>query len=112
MCNPSKSVLKAITAVIFIVFVVLCGVCSIKSGSNVLYQPSKAESLPEIQNSPIYSTYDNPYGFSYGKWTAKWWEWANSIPLKINPAYDNTGKLCSINQTSPGMVLPARHVWT
>jgi hypothetical protein len=49
-------VLKAITAVIFIVLVVLCGVSSIKSGSNVLYQPSKAESLPEIQNSPIYST--------------------------------------------------------
>jgi hypothetical protein len=40
-------VLKVITAVIFIVFVVLYGVSSIKSGSNVLYQSSKAESLPE-----------------------------------------------------------------
>jgi hypothetical protein len=102
-------VLKAITAVIFIVFVVLCCVSSIQSGSNVLYQPSKAESLSEIQNSPIYSTFDNPYGFSYGKWTAKWWEWAYSIPLKINPAYDNPGKLCSINQTSPVWFLPGTY---
>ncbi len=93
--------IKAITAVFFIVFIVLCVVSSLQSGSNVLYQLSKAESLSEIQNSPIYSTYDNPYGISYGKWTAKWWEWAYSIPLKINPAYDNTGKLCLINQTSP-----------
>jgi hypothetical protein len=80
--------------------------CAIQSSSNVLYQPSKAESLPEIQNSSIYSTFDNPYGFSYGKWTAKWWEWAYSVSLKINPAYDNTGKLCSINQTSPVWFLP------
>lgn len=83
--------LKAITAV-----------SSIKSDLHVLYQPSKAESLPEIQNSPIYSTLDD-------KWTAKWWEWAYSIPLKINPAYDNTGKLCSINQTSPVWFLPGTY---
>ena len=101
--------IKAIPAVIFIVFVVLCGVSSIQSGSNVLYQPSNAESLSEIQNSTIYSTFDNPYGFNYGKWTAKWWEWAYSIPLKINPAYDNTGELCSINQTSPVWFLPGTY---
>ncbi len=44
--------IKAITAVFFIAFVVLCVVSSIQSGSNVLYQPSKAEPLSELQNSP------------------------------------------------------------
>ena len=73
MCNSSKSVIKAITAVFSILFVVLCVVSSIHSGSNVLYQLTKAESLSEIHSSPIYSAYDNPYGMSYGKWTAKWW---------------------------------------
>lgn len=101
--------IKAITAVFSILFVVLCVVSSIQSGSNLLYQLTKAESLSEIHSSPIYSAYDNPYGMSYGKWTARWWEWAYSIPLKINPAYDNTGKLCSINQTSPVWFLPGTY---
>ena len=101
--------IKAIAAILFIMFVVFCIVSSIPYGPNVLYQLSKAESFPAIQNSRIYSIYDTPYGTSYGKWTAKWWEWAYSIPSKINPAYDNTGRLCSINQTSPVWFLPGTY---
>lgn len=78
---------------------------SLKSGSSVLYQLSKAETLSEIQNSSIFSTHENPYGISYGKWTAN----AYSIPLKINPAYDNAGKLCSVNQTSRVWFLPGTY---
>jgi hypothetical protein len=43
----------------------------------------------------------NPYGLSYGEWTAKWWQWAYSMPKDINPAYDDTGKYCAANQKGP-----------
>jgi hypothetical protein len=42
-----------------------------------------------------------PYGLTYGEWTAKWWEWAFSMPEADNPSIDNTGENCAINQTGP-----------
>lgn len=43
----------------------------------------------------LFETFDhnsNPYGVSYGYWTTKWWQWALSIPLPINPLNDQTGE--------------------
>jgi hypothetical protein len=48
-----------------------------------------------------YQTYSKPFGLTYGEWTAKWWQWAYSIPKDVNPAYDDTGKYCSKGQSGP-----------
>jgi hypothetical protein len=42
-----------------------------------------------------------PYGLTYGEWTAKWWQWAFSMPEAINPTIDDTGRNCANNQTGP-----------
>ena len=49
----------------------------------------------------VFSAGDKPYGLTYGKWTAKWWQWAYSVPKEVNPAYEYTGKYCSDGQSSP-----------
>jgi hypothetical protein len=42
-----------------------------------------------------------PYGLTYGEWTAKWWQWAFSMPEPLNPLVDDTGRNCANNQTGP-----------
>jgi hypothetical protein len=42
-----------------------------------------------------------PYGVSYAKWTAKWWQWALSISAEHNPVNDTTGKSSSVHQSGP-----------
>ena len=42
-----------------------------------------------------------PYGLTYGEWTAKWWQWAYSMPEAVNPLIDDTGRNCANNQTGP-----------
>lgn len=42
-----------------------------------------------------------PYGLTYGEWTARWWQWAYSIPKDVNPAYDDTGRYCTQGQSGP-----------
>jgi hypothetical protein len=44
---------------------------------------------------------DKPYGLSYGHWTVKWWQWAKSAPMRINPVIDKTGKYAYVNQQGP-----------
>lgn len=49
-------------------------------------------------------TYDrnsNPFNISYSDWTAKWWQWAYSIPQERHPSYDDSGKFCGENQKKP-----------
>ena len=42
-----------------------------------------------------------PYGLTYEEWTARWWQWAYSIPKDVNPAYDDTGRYCTQGQSGP-----------
>jgi hypothetical protein len=42
-----------------------------------------------------------PYGLTYGEWTAKWWQWTISMPEADNPSVDDIGKNCANNQTEP-----------
>lgn len=49
----------------------------------------------------MYDTKSQIYGKSYNDWTAEWWKWAYSIPLNENPAYDDYGINCIINQYDP-----------
>ena len=32
-----------------------------------------------------------PHGLTYGEWSAKWWQWAYSLPVTQNPFFDETG---------------------
>lgn len=32
-----------------------------------------------------------PFGMSYGEWSARWWQWALSLPMPQNPFYDEGG---------------------
>jgi hypothetical protein len=54
-------------------------------------------------NPAIFPPDSQPYGLTYGEWTAKWWQWAESIPTEINPQLDETGEDCAQaqNQTGP-----------
>jgi len=51
-----------------------------------------------IGNVGIYPVESKPYGLTYGQWTAKWWQWALSIPTKDNPVVDETGEKCGVGQ--------------
>jgi hypothetical protein len=52
----------------------------------------------------LFTLHSKPYGKTYGEWTAKWWQWALSIPSTINPVVDKTGVHADVNQ-------PTDHVW-
>ena len=52
-------------------------------------------------NLIYYSKREKPHGFSFGEWTVRWWQWAVSSPVDVNPIVDDNGKYASINQTGP-----------
>lgn len=41
----------------------------------------------------------NPYGRSYGDWTAAWWRWAFSLPMDGHPLFDTAD--CNAGQAGP-----------
>lgn len=63
--------------------------------------------MPEIdfmKARNFFAIGSHPYGISYGRWTVEWWRWFLSIPSRISPASDDSGKYSFVNQ-------PARNVW-
>jgi len=38
-----------------------------------------------------------PFGLTYGQWSAKWWQWAFSLPVDHHPLYDTAD--CSAGQS-------------
>jgi hypothetical protein len=46
----------------------------------------------------IFSPQSSPYDLTYGQWSAKWWQWALSIPNDVNPINDHNGTYCTSNQ--------------
>jgi hypothetical protein len=46
----------------------------------------------------VYPPGSKPFGLTYGEWSAKWWQWAMSIPIKDNPVVDENGEKCAIGQ--------------
>lgn len=46
----------------------------------------------------IYSLESKPFGFSFGEWCTRWWQWLLMIPKPINPTNDLTGQNASIGQ--------------
>jgi hypothetical protein len=47
----------------------------------------------------IFPPDSNPYGLTYGEWSAKWWQWILAIPPDRNPLLDKTGQYCNEGQT-------------
>ena len=41
------------------------------------------------------------YGLTYEAWTARFAQWAHSLPAAIHPASDPTGALCGLGQVGP-----------
>lgn len=49
----------------------------------------------------VFTLNSKPFGIPYAEWTARWWQWALSIPDKVNPITDLTGEHCSEDQKGP-----------
>lgn len=71
------------------------------------------------QNAGVAPVQSNPYGASYGEWSARWWQYALSVPADDSPFLDYTGANFAAGQsgnvwylsgvvvfTSPGQGLP------
>ena len=52
-------------------------------------------------NPGVFPVSSKPYGATYGQWSAKWWQWALSIPASSNPLLDTTGANCAVAQSGP-----------
>jgi hypothetical protein len=48
----------------------------------------------------LYDRNEEPFGQSWEEWAALWCRWMFSIPKKINPTLDTSGKYCSMNQNN------------
>jgi hypothetical protein len=48
----------------------------------------------------LYQLNEHPFGLSWEEWAALWCKWTYSIPKRIHPASDKTGRRCGVNQTN------------
>ncbi len=64
------------------------------AGTEVLAAPASPRVLPPRAR---------PFGLTYEQWSARWWQWAFSIPVDQNPFLDQTGENCAVGQS--------RRVW-
>ncbi len=46
----------------------------------------------------IFPINSKPLGISYREWSIKWWQWLASIPIDMNPAFDERGEYVNVNQ--------------
>src|SRR5438093_7134593 len=61
-----------------------------------------AVAAPSVLADPtVFSPNSKPYGFSYGEWSAKWWQWVVSFEPSVNPLLDNSGTYCNSGQSGP-----------
>ena len=51
----------------------------------------------------IFPIDSKPFGYTYGEWSARWWQWLLSIPMPRNPAFDFTGANANMNQNHPNV---------
>lgn len=52
-------------------------------------------------NPGVFPPDSRPYNLSYGDWSSKWWQWAQSIPEENSPTGDETGEKYSQDQSGP-----------
>lgn len=54
--------------------------------------------VTDIDKIQPYNAVDKPYGYSYGEWTTKWWDWIMPISREKSPLLDETGDHSFHNQ--------------
>jgi hypothetical protein len=86
-----KGCLKCRRSIVAVVALVL--------GLVVLATAAFAQTDP--QNPGVFAVTSAPFGFTYGEWSAKWWQYVFSIPVPKNPLLDQTGKNCAEGQSGP-----------
>ena len=62
---------------------------------------TNAKHANDASAAPVQS---NPYGMSYGEWSAAWWQWAFSLPVDHSPLFGTAD--CSAGQSGPVWFLP------
>lgn len=72
----------------------------INSLSGILYVHAQEDS-GNTSNIAVFPPDSEPYGLTYGEWTARWANWTFSMPEENNPAVDDTGENCANNQSGP-----------
>jgi hypothetical protein len=50
-------------------------------------------------NPGVFSPHSHPFGASYSQWAARWWQWAYSLPVPVNPLFDETGAQIASGQS-------------
>ena len=60
-----------------------------------------AENSSLMSNRLTYMPDENPFGKTWGEWTAEWWKWSLYLPKDQNPITDTTGENASHNQRGP-----------
>ncbi len=62
--------------------------------------PAGAITARPKNDPPLFlSPSTRPYGRSYSKWAAMWWQWALSEPKATNPVIDPNGADCAEGQS-------------
>lgn len=49
----------------------------------------------------VFAPHSTVAGATLGEWSARWWQWAASIPAAVNPILDTTGADASQGQSGP-----------
>ena len=58
-----------------------------------------ANSFSANPNPKVFPPHSVAYGMTYGEWSARWWQWAVSMPVDHNPLADTAD--CSTGQLGP-----------
>jgi len=66
---------------------------------NLMSAPAMAASGRSLELQGIYPLGAQPYGRSWGEWTASWWQWAMSMPISANPLMETAD--CTASQSGP-----------
>jgi hypothetical protein len=82
--------------------IILIGILTFAFTVPIIFQKSLAQNGTMGNNTfSLYTNASKPYGLTYSEWTAKWWQWAYSVPRNVNPSYDDSGQYCSEGQNAP-----------
>jgi len=80
---------------LMLILILTAGIINIDS---ILHYVQAQTSSITTNETQVFASDSKPYGLTYGEWTAKWWQWAYSVPKNVNPSYDNSGRYCSEGQ--------------
>ncbi len=67
----------------------------------MMLAPIIAQADSSNLNPGILPPDSKPYGLTYGEWSAKWWQWALSIPTPDNSLVDDDGHNAANGQSGP-----------